>query len=39
GVSLWLLYGILIKDTPIILANTVTLSFVLIILYLKIKHG
>ena len=39
GLALWLTYGLLITDWPIILANTVTLIFALTILVLKIKHG
>ncbi|MDD4955144.1 MAG: SemiSWEET transporter [Candidatus Omnitrophica bacterium] len=39
GVFLWLIYGILLKEMPIILANAVTLIFVLLIAFMKIKHG
>ncbi len=38
GIFLWLLYGIALKSLPIILANSVTLVFNLIILWLKIKY-
>ena len=38
GVFLWLVYGFLIKDLPLILANLVTLVLVSFILFLKIKH-
>lgn len=38
GVVLWLLYGITIKDLPMILANSFTLAFALVILFMKIKH-
>ncbi|MEH2055723.1 MAG: SemiSWEET transporter [Nostoc sp.] len=38
GVFLWLIYGIILKQLPIILANAVTLFFNLIILWLKIKY-
>ena len=38
GIMLWLSYGILLKDLPIIIANTVTLIFSGIILILKIKY-
>jgi MtN3 and saliva related transmembrane protein len=37
GVTLWLTYGLLINDLPMILANTVTLSLALAILVLKLK--
>ncbi len=36
GVFLWLVYGILKNDLPIILANFVTLSLASVILYYKI---
>lgn len=39
GVLLWLIYGISIKDLPIILANGITLIIAAIVLILKIKYG
>ena len=39
GLCLWLVYGILLKDTPIIAANGVTIIFALSIFFLKIKYG
>lgn len=39
GTSLWLFYGLLIKDFPLILANGITLSLILSILFLKIRNG
>jgi MtN3 and saliva related transmembrane protein len=39
GVILWLVYGILIKDLPLILANILTLIFTFFVLCLKIKYG
>jgi len=39
GVFLWLIYGILLRELPIILANAVTLVFVVLIAVMKIKHG
>lgn len=36
GVALWLLYGVLLKDTAIVLANAVTLCLALCILCVKI---
>ncbi len=39
GVFLWLLYGLAIGSTPIILANAVTLVLVSTILALKIRYG
>jgi MtN3 and saliva related transmembrane protein len=38
GVILWLTYGILQKDLPLMLANIVTLVFASIILFYKIKE-
>jgi len=37
GISLWLVYGILKNDFPIMIANAVTLVFNLTILFLKYK--
>ena len=39
GVLLWLIYGLLNQDVPIILSNAVTFVLALAILILKIKHG
>ena len=39
GTVLWITYGALTRDLPIILANSVTLALALSILVLKIKHG
>jgi len=39
GILLWLIYGILINDLPIILANIFTLTLSSIILFFKLKHG
>ncbi len=39
GMSVWLLYGIIIKDYPIIISNVVTISFTLTIIRYKIKFG
>jgi MtN3 and saliva related transmembrane protein len=39
GVFLWLVYGIMLSELPIILANAVTLILVVMIAILKIKHG
>jgi len=38
GVTLWLVYGILLQDLPMLIANTFTLFFAAIILTIKIKH-
>ncbi|HEY4884708.1 MAG TPA: SemiSWEET transporter [Myxococcales bacterium] len=39
GVILWLLYGILIRSAPIIIANSLTLLMSLIILALKLRYS
>ena len=38
GILLWFIYGVYLKDLPIVLANGITLCFTLIILVLKIRH-
>ncbi|TAE61523.1 MAG: hypothetical protein EAZ87_01610 [Nostocales cyanobacterium] len=38
GLFLWLIYGIILGALPIILANSLTLFFNLIILWLKVKY-
>ncbi len=38
GLFLWLIYGIYLQALPIILANSMTLFFNFIILWLKIKY-
>ena len=37
GVLLWLIYGILIHNTPLIMANGITFIFTATILVLKVK--
>ncbi|HET7395355.1 MAG TPA: SemiSWEET transporter [Gammaproteobacteria bacterium] len=39
GVGLWLIYGIMLHDLPITLANGVTLLLAGIVLILKLRHG
>lgn len=39
GVMFWLAYGILIYSKPIIFANIATLTQVIIIIILKLRHG
>lgn len=39
GVSLWLVYGIILKEPPIILANSATLILTILIVVAKIKYG
>ena len=39
GVILWLIYGLMIKDNVVIIANGVSLLINSFILYLKIRYG
>ena len=39
GIGLWLVYGILDKAWPLILANTLTFALALSILAMKIRYG
>jgi MtN3 and saliva related transmembrane protein len=38
GIVLWLTYGVLIRDLPLIAANTVTLVLAVAILVLKLRY-
>ena len=38
GISLWLLYGVYAQDTPVIVANVVTLVFACLILAMKVRY-
>ena len=37
GITLWLIYGIMLNDLPIILANAITLFPALTVLFLVVK--
>ncbi len=37
GVALWLVYGILIKDIPVIAANGLTLALASVLLFFKLR--
>lgn len=39
GILLWLIYGILIKDLPVIIANAVGLMLASTVLSFKIRYG
>jgi MtN3 and saliva related transmembrane protein len=39
GVGMWLAYGLLLKSTPVIIANAATLVLNLVILRFKLKYG
>lgn len=38
GVFMWTIYGFMVNDWPVILANGITIIFASIVLVLKIKH-
>jgi MtN3 and saliva related transmembrane protein len=39
GIAMWLIYGVLIHDWPVMLANGVTLVLALVVLVLKLRYG
>jgi MtN3 and saliva related transmembrane protein len=39
GIFLWLVYGVIIRDAPLIAANGITFVLSGIILYFKVRHG
>ena len=39
GLLLWLIYGVIIRDVPLIAANSVTFALTGTILYFKLRHG
>ncbi|MBM3248845.1 MAG: hypothetical protein FJZ10_05460 [Candidatus Omnitrophica bacterium] len=39
GVLFWFIYGIMIKELPVILANGITLVLVAIVVAAKLKYG
>lgn len=39
GIFSWLVYGLFIKDMPIIIANSITLILASIILFSKLRYG
>ncbi len=39
GIVLWLVYGLAIRDIPLVIANGVTLALAGTILYFKLRHG
>jgi MtN3 and saliva related transmembrane protein len=38
GITLWLIYGIFLKELPIILANSITLCFCVFVLISKLRY-
>jgi MtN3 and saliva related transmembrane protein len=39
GVSVWLIYGVVIGEPPVVIANSVILVFIAAILIMKVKYG
>jgi len=39
GITLWLIYGLLVNAAPIYMANAITLGLNLVILRFKLKYG
>jgi MtN3 and saliva related transmembrane protein len=39
GLAMWLVYGLMIRDVPLILSNGTTFLLALTILGLKVRHG
>jgi MtN3 and saliva related transmembrane protein len=39
GTLLWLIYGLMIGDMPLIVANGISLLLALAILFFKLRHG
>jgi len=39
GLFLWVIYGFILNDLPLILANTVSFTLSRCVLVLKIRHG
>ncbi|MFM8232049.1 MAG: hypothetical protein ACKOAL_12605 [Chthoniobacterales bacterium] len=38
GITLWIVYGVVTSDLPVVVANSVTLVFVGLILALKLRY-
>jgi MtN3 and saliva related transmembrane protein len=39
GIVLWIVYGVLLREAPIIIANSVTLGLCSYLIYLKTRYG
>jgi MtN3 and saliva related transmembrane protein len=39
GLAMWLIYGVMIRDVPLMLSNGTTFLLALTILGLKLRHG
>jgi MtN3 and saliva related transmembrane protein len=38
GIALWLVYGVMVNDIPIIAANAISIIFAATILFMKLKY-
>ena len=38
GVALWLVYGLMLGDAPIVVANAITLALALAVLVMKLRY-
>jgi MtN3 and saliva related transmembrane protein len=39
GILLWLIYGIALGNWPLIVANSISMLFTLVIIAMKLRHG
>jgi len=39
GLGLWLIYGIVLHDWPMILANTITISLCSLLMLIKVRYS
>ncbi len=39
GVALWLVYGLVLRNVPITVANAITLALALAVLVMKLRYG
>jgi MtN3 and saliva related transmembrane protein len=39
GILLWLIYGIVLNNWPLIVANAISMLFTLVIVAMKLRHG
>lgn len=39
GIAMWVIYGIFIKDIPLISANSISFVLMVTMLFLKLKYG
>lgn len=39
GITLWMIYGIVLDNWPLIIANAISIVFTSVIIAMKLKHG